>query len=98
MCAWNDHSGTHPFAAGKRTPLCAAISRDNGRTWSRSRLLEQDPDGWYCYTSMTFVKDRVLLTYCAGDKEVGGLNRLKVVAIPKATLTNLAAGPVTIPR
>jgi hypothetical protein len=83
LCVWNDHSGTHPFTKGKRTPLCVALSKDDGRTWTKSRIIEADPDGWFCYTSMTFVDNRVLLSYCAGDKQVGGLNRLKVLALSK---------------
>lgn len=83
LCVWNDHSGTHAYPAGRRTPLCWALSRDEGKTWSQSRVIEGNPDGWYCYTAITFVKDRALLAYCAGDKEVGGLNRLKVLALAK---------------
>ncbi|MHC4619568.1 MAG: sialidase family protein [Planctomycetota bacterium] len=83
LCVWNDHSGIHPFTKGKRRPLCAAISRDEGRSWSASRVIEGDPDGWFCYSSMTFLNDRVLLSYCAGDSEVGGLNRLKVTAVTR---------------
>jgi len=86
LCVWNDHSGAHPFVAGKRTPLCLAISSDEGKTWSQSRVIEDDPDGWYCYTSMTFLEDRVLLAYCAGDKQVGGLNRFKVLAVSQQEL------------
>ncbi|UCD53339.1 MAG: exo-alpha-sialidase [Phycisphaerales bacterium] len=86
VCVWNDHSGQHPYTQGRRTPLCAAISNDEGMTWSPSRAIETNPDGWYCYTAITFVKDRMLLAYCAGDKQVGGLNRLKVVAISKDDL------------
>lgn len=83
LCVWNDHSGEHPFPPKRRTPLCVAYSKDDGKSWSKSRVLEADPDGWYCYTSMSFVKDRVIFSYCAGDKKVGGLNRLKVVALTK---------------
>ena len=83
LCVWNDHSGWHAFPRGRRTPLCIAISKDEGRTWTRSRVIEGDPDGWYCYTAIAFAKDRVLLGYCAGDREVGGLNRLKVLAISR---------------
>jgi len=83
VCVWNDHSGAHRFAEGRRTPLCIALSRDDGQTWSRSRVIEADPNGWYCYTSMSFVDHRMILSYCAGDKEVGGLNRLKVSAFAK---------------
>jgi len=83
ICVWNDHSGIHTYPEGRRTPLCLAVSRDEGQTWSRSRIVEGNPDGWYCYTAITFVKNRVLLAYCAGDKEIGGLNRLKVLALSR---------------
>lgn len=86
LCVWNDHSGWHAFQHEKRTPLCVAISKDDGRTWSKSRVIEGNPDGWYCYTSMTFLKDRVVLSYCAGDRKTGGLNRLKVVALSREWL------------
>ena len=88
LCVWNDHSGIHKYPASRRTPLCLAISQDEGKTWSRSSIIEGNPDGWYCYTSITFVKDRVVLAYCAGDKEIGGLNRLKVVSLCRDWLTS----------
>jgi hypothetical protein len=97
LCVWNDHSGVHPFTAGKRTPHCVAISCDEGQTWSRSRVIEPDPDGWYCYTSMTILTDRVLLTYCAGDSKVGGLNRLKMVSLAKNWLAEVADAGVAAP-
>jgi len=81
LAVWNDHSGAHPFPQGKRSPLCAALSDDDGRSWRRSKMLEGDPNGWYCYISMTFVGDTVVLGYCAGDTTVGGLNRLKVIQV-----------------
>ena len=89
LCVWNDHSGWHAFRAKKRTPLCVAVSKDEGATCSKSEILADNPDGWYCYTAMTFVKDRLILAYCAGDKKVGGLNRLKVVAISKDQLNQI---------
>jgi hypothetical protein len=90
LCVWNDHSGIHRHPAGRRTPLCLAISQDEGRTWSRSRIIEGNPDGWYCYTAITFVKNRAILAYCAGDKEIGGLNRLKVMALSRDWLTSFS--------
>ena len=83
LCIWNDHSGIHEYPAGRRTPLCLAISQDEGKAWSSSRIIEDNPDGWYCYTAITFVKSRALLAYCAGDKEIGGLNRLKVQVLSR---------------
>ena len=94
LCVWNDHSGVHPFPAGRRTPLCLAISKDEGKTWSRSQVIEDNPDGWYCYTSITFLEDRMLLAYCAGDKQVGGLNRLKVLAVSRDWPACMWAPPV----
>lgn len=78
LAIWNDHSGQFPVAEGKRTPLVAGISQDAGLTWPIRKPLEDDPNGWYCYTAMHFVGDSVLLAYCAGDPQVGGLNRLRV--------------------
>jgi Neuraminidase (sialidase) len=87
LAIFNDHSGRFPFPAKKRTPLVAAISSDGGKTWPRARLLEEDPEGWYCYTAMYFVDDAVLLAYCAGDSKIGGLNRLRMRRVNLASLT-----------
>ncbi len=91
VCVWNDHTGRHPFRRGKRTPLCVAISRDEGKTWEPSRAVERNQRGWYCYTSMSFLADRVLLSYCAGNEKIGRLNRLKVVSISREVLEGKAA-------
>jgi hypothetical protein len=50
-----------------RTPLDSAVSRDNARTWTSVRTIEEDPAVQYGYTSITFMDDkdagmRVLLT------------------------------------
>ncbi|MBN2595013.1 MAG: exo-alpha-sialidase [Sedimentisphaerales bacterium] len=90
LCVWNDHSGIHNYSKGRRTPLCLAISNDEGETWSKSVIIEDNPDGWYCYTAITFVKNRAMLAYCAGDKKIGGLNRLKVLALSQDCLTSFS--------
>ncbi len=76
LCVWNDYRGDHPFTPPKRTPLCLAASSDEGRTWGKSIVLEGDPKGCFCYTSMTWGKDRLYLTY-------GSFNQWKVVSIAK---------------
>jgi sialidase-1 len=63
LVVFNDHSGDFPFPKGKRTPLVAAISSDGGLTWPRRRVLEDEPDGRYCYTAIHFVDGAVLLGY-----------------------------------
>jgi sialidase-1 len=78
LALFNDHSGRFSFPHGKRTPLVAAFSNDDGKTWPRRKLIEPDPNGWYCYTAIHFTAEAVLLAYCAGDAKVGGLNRLRL--------------------
>jgi sialidase-1 len=78
LAIYNDHSGKFPFPQKKRSPLVSAISNDNGKTWVQQKLIESDPDGWYCYTAIHFVDNVALLAYCAGDPKVGGLNRLRI--------------------
>lgn len=48
-----------------RTPLSAAISKDEGKTWANIHDLDLTPDTTFAYTSIEFVKNRVLLSYYA---------------------------------
>ena len=55
---------------GKRTPLTAAISNDEGRSWRNVQNLESDPDRTYSYASLVFDRDRAVMSYWdsgAGD-------------------------------
>jgi len=78
LAIYNDHSGMFPFQKGRRNPFVAAISSDGGKTWPQRKLIESEPDCYYHYTAVHFVGDAVLLAYCAGDKKVGALNRLRI--------------------
>ncbi len=73
LLVWNDHRDVDDAHRGKRTPLCVAISRDEGKSWEKTKTLENDPGGWYCYTAVLFVDQRVLLGHCAGQRKTGGL-------------------------
>jgi len=86
LLVWNDHSAIDPALRDKRTPFTVAVSKDEGRTWENTKTLEDDPDGWYCYTAVEFVDDHVLLGHCGGDRRTGGLNRLQVLRLPVAWL------------
>jgi len=48
---------------GKRTPLTAAISSDEGLTWKKVGNLEADASKTFSYTSLTFVRDRAVMSY-----------------------------------
>ena len=65
LAVYNDHSGRFPVPSdlNRRTPLVTAISTDGGRTWPVRRLIEDDPNGRYCYTAIHFVDGAVLLAY-----------------------------------
>ena len=78
------HFLTDPAIAGKRTPFNTAISRDEGKTWEHIRTLEDDPEGWYCYTAIEFVGDHVLLGHSAGNRKKN--NGLAVAHITKIHL------------
>ena len=69
MCVWNDHHDMPRDSKlmDDRTPLRVAISQDDGVTWLAPRTLEEDPQGWYCYTAIEFVGDDVVLGYCSSD-------------------------------
>ncbi|HYF48243.1 MAG TPA: sialidase family protein [Planctomycetota bacterium] len=90
LCLFNDHSGRFPRRAESdwRTPLVAGISRDGGRTWPKRTRLEDDPQGGFHYTAIHYVGEHVLLAYCAGDKDIGWLNRLRIRRVRLSLLTD----------
>lgn len=76
LAVWNDHSNvSDEIRNRKRTPLSVAVSRDEGKTWDKAKHLATDPAGWYCYTAIEFVDDRVLLGYNAGGSGLPNLSR-----------------------
>jgi predicted neuraminidase len=75
LAIWNHNPG-----AGKRNPLTAAVSRDEGETWEHFRNLEAAPDDAWAYPAVTWIGNRVLLTYF---NYKGGLS-LKLKGLPAA--------------
>jgi Neuraminidase (sialidase) len=58
LMVWNNN-GTNQ----KRTPLNVAVSKDEGKNWEHIKILEDDPDGVFCYTAIHFTGKDVLLAY-----------------------------------
>jgi hypothetical protein len=88
VCVWNDYRGDHPFKPPQRTPLCLATSTDEGQTWSQSIVLEDRPTGCFCYPSLTWVKNRLLLSYTE-------FNCFKVISLTREQMAQqLAAAQV----
>ena len=81
LLIWNDHSGRFDFHWGKRSPLCTAVSHDEGKSWKNVKMLEEDLDGWYCYTSCMFADEKAILSYCAGNERIGRLSLTQITLI-----------------
>ncbi len=72
-----------------RTPLTSAISKDDGKTWTHIRNVDETQDRTFAYTSIEFWKDWVLLTYYLGPKPGGRAAdgwSLKLKALPLSWL------------
>ena len=82
LLVWNNHSHLPLTQRKARTPYTVAISHDDGATWENVKNLHDDPNGWYCYTALTFAGDHVLLGHCAGDRRKGGLSLTQITHFP----------------
>lgn len=74
LLIWNNTFQKGTGHGGKRTPLTAAVSSDEGKTWTHVRNLETSPDHTYAYTSILFHKDRALLGYYVSDEKSGKIS------------------------
>lgn len=84
LAVWNDHTNaSEPVRTrGLRTPFTLAVSKDDGATWQVARTLHDDPNGWYCYTAIEFVGDRVFLGYNSGGGSLPTLSRSQIAYFP----------------
>ena len=82
LAVWNDWRQRPADAPQQRTPLASATSRDEGRSWRNTRLIEDDPERGFCYTAVHFAGDAALLAYCCGGRGSGILQDLCVRRVP----------------
>lgn len=78
LAVWNDRSGRWGLpepakSSWNRTPLVMAWSRDDGATWERPRVIEDDPERGFCYIAIHFTPAAILLAYCCGGRGSGVL-------------------------
>ena len=73
LAVYNDHSGIKNSLKGSpyqgRTPLVTRISGDAGKRWENPFVVEDNPEGRFCYTSILFLNDKVILSYSANSSE-----------------------------
>lgn len=74
LLIWNPNYQEGVGHNGRRTPLAAAISKDEGKTWIHRKLLEDRDDQTYAYTSLIFADNRSLISYYVGDNETGRIS------------------------
>jgi len=89
IMVWNNNDGSMTDIKNKRTPLTVAISKDEGVSWKNVKNIETEKDGWFCYTAIYFVKNDILLAYCAGDrsdKNYNGLARTRLAKLGRSWL------------
>jgi sialidase-1 len=63
LLIWNDSHRPGNANPNQRNPLTAAISTDEGKTWTIKRDLAGEPGAAYAYTSVVFHRGQALLTY-----------------------------------
>lgn len=79
LLVWDDNG-----VDSKRTPLNIAISKDEAKTWTNIKNIENDPEGRFCYTAIHFTDKNVLLGYTAGNRAKG--QSWSVLNITRASL------------
>jgi len=83
LLIWNNHYQMGQGHGGRRWPLTAAISSDEGLTWTQLRNLDAQKGEAYAYTSVLFVRDRAVLTYYVMDESSGRISsRFRSLPIP----------------
>ena len=80
LAIWNNNLGKDLPGNVGRTPLTAAVSKDEGETWENLRNIEEGAQDAWAYPAVTWVEDRALLTYF---NYTGGLS-LQLRIVPAA--------------
>jgi sialidase-1 len=74
LLIWNNTYTPGAGHGGRRTPLTAAVSSDDGETWRIVGNLEANPERTFSYTSLTFVGHRAVMSYWESGPANGTLS------------------------
>jgi sialidase-1 len=74
LLIWNNTFRNGSGHGGNRTPLTAAVSSDEGKTWRHVRDIETRSDQTYAYTSLTFIGPRAVMSYYVRDEKTGRIS------------------------
>ena len=86
LLVWNKASPDSPGSGRPRTPLTAAISKDEGKTWGNFKDIEPDTSRAYMYPAVVFDGDTALVLYSEGGYDAGPVTwnntSLKLARVP----------------
>ena len=82
LLIWNRNYQPDHHHQGVRTPLSAAISRDDGITWANPKDIERVSEGSAAYPAVTFVGEEALVTYYYQTKRSGGDTGVRLKVMP----------------
>jgi sialidase-1 len=69
LIIWNDNYEEGAGHSGKRSPLTAAISSDEGKTWRHKMNLESSTAHTFSYVSLAFHHGRAIMGYYVRDEK-----------------------------
>ncbi len=72
LLVWNDN-GTDQ----KRTPFNTACSEDEGKSWINRKVIEDNPDGSFCYPAIHYAGKEILISYFDWSTRGSVIIRLK---------------------
>ena len=82
LLLWNGYYQPGHHHQGERTPLIAAISRDEAKTWEKVKDVERVPEGSAAYAAVTFIGEEALVTYYYQTKGFGGASGVRLKILP----------------
>ena len=82
LLVWNRNYQPGHHHQGERTPLTAAISRDEGKSWENIKDIERVPGGSAAYAAVFFQDQEALVTYYYQPKGMGGASGVRLKIIP----------------
>ena len=91
IAVWNpipNYAGRDQTGTWGRTPLALAVSENDGKSFARMYLLEDDPKNGYCYPAVFDGGDYLLVGYYHSNGSGVPLNSNKIVKVLKSELAD----------
>lgn len=80
VAVWNNNKSV-------RTPLCLALSKDEGASWTNKVLIEDNPNMWFAYPAVLFLPNQtILISYSIGKPELWGLESFAISRVLRKSL------------